>query len=57
MNALEYAAIAAYAVVLVRCLSFGVYGLKHDNGALFAVTLFLAAASAALFAAYLATTA
>lgn len=53
MYPLEYAAIVVYLIVVVRSFSFGVYGLKNGNGALFAVTLAALAVSAALFFEYL----
>lgn len=56
MHILEYAAIIAYALALVRGFSFGIYGLKHDSGGAFAVVTVLAAAGAVLLYLYLITT-
>ncbi|MCH5186785.1 MAG: hypothetical protein J1F63_00175 [Oscillospiraceae bacterium] len=53
LHALEYVAIILYALAVVRSLSFGIYGIKHGNNALFAVVLTLTVASAALFYMYI----
>lgn len=52
MYPLEYAAIILYLIAVVRSFSFGIYGLKSGNGALFGVMLIAIAASAALFFRY-----
>ena len=54
---MEYVAIVLYALAVVRGMSFGIYGLKQGNNALFAVVLTLTVASAALFYMYIRVTA
>ena len=53
MHALEYVAIILYVLAVVRGMSFGIYGIKQGNNALFLVVLTLVAASAALFYMYI----
>lgn len=48
MHPLEYAVILLFALAAVRTFSFGVYGLKNNNPALFGVALFAIAAGAGL---------
>lgn len=50
---MEYVAIILYVLAVVRSLSFGIYGIKQGNNALFAVVLTLVAVSAALFYMYI----
>lgn len=56
MYTLKYVVLALYIISAIRCFSFGVYGLKNGNSALFAVALLLIIAVAALLVFYLMTT-
>ncbi len=55
MNPLEYLAILLYVLSVVKCFSFGVYGLKQGRGGTFALCLVLIAVSGALFYRYVVT--
>lgn len=53
MNFQVYAVLAVYAVTVIRSFSFGVYGLRNKNSALFAVILLEIAVSGILLFEYL----
>ena len=49
MDILEYVVSAAYALVVVRTFSFGIYGLKQGRSGTFALVLVMLAVSGVLF--------
>ena len=52
MHALEYVAVILYALALVRCFSFGIFGLKNGKNGLFVVALTVCAVGTVLFYKY-----
>lgn len=53
MRPLEYLVSLLYIIAVIRCYSFGVYGLRQGRSGAFALSIGLIAVSAVMFVGYL----